>query len=868
MSRLFYLIPLLLFGFQTIAQKGAITITGQVTDSLQVPLPQANIILKKGNAIITYTTTDQNGHFEIKAEKDTYILKVTYLGYQSKQVKLSGKDSYKKLMIKLNPVETALDEVVLNTKILDIITKKDTLIYNLKSLTDGSEMTLKDVVQKLPGMRIDDNGKITQNGKPIDKVLINDKEFFNGQHQMATENISADMIKSIKFYQRYKTEFDSKTANSIRALNVDLKDAYKHKITGKITAGISQNQHYKAHANVFKFTKNANLALITDANSLGQKALSLSDYIDFTGGIERYAVGQLHIGNIDIDETSIPAFLLKDDNVKSRDSKFAGLNLVIEKKHQYKFSGFYLVNLVNQSAYQNVKNTYNNGQTTNNELVDNGQYLIFNTYTSLKYKLSSRNLLSFLLTTNLQNDQISNENRYNNEVIFNKTHKPSYNFGVNCHFSRNITDSQIWDTNFFINSYKKNRNYQLNANFPFLDYLSITDTNSHSYFDQLKNNYHFQTGLTFYKGQNRINFKIGSDWLNDELANQITTNFPNNQVTGHRQDHFVGAKIKLNRLQWHLSTEIQGHYYRSKVLNNLYDDFYILPNLSFTYLFNLNHHIDFYYNYGLEELSMQKRLNHYYFNDFETLKRSRISNRQLFLPKHQLFLTYDNFIKKSQLYYDVILSYTFKPQYLQEKLNYITPQLAYYDQILMSPSKSFNSDININLGIIKHHFLSYENHFATELKNTFIDNHTQPYQYQEIWHDFSIYSRYKKFFFNWSIGLKLKDRFIKYPNINRQTFFNSEKYYLSLHGKQKQIKWRLNAGYESLSFAMNDPIFKIDSDIQYQINKNFILTLKGNDILNLNKPEYYHLSINENYMSVNRTANLPGYIALLLTYNF
>lgn len=163
-------------------------ITGFVKDSLQNPVVLANVQIIQNNK---FTQTDVNGSFNLKVEniKLPISLKISHLSFETKEILIENFDPIK---IILESRINNLKEVILSSKSFDVIEKNDTLKYNLKQLLNGSEVKLKDVLEKLPGISIDDNGKIRFNGKPINNLLIDGDEFFKENHQLATENLTAE----------------------------------------------------------------------------------------------------------------------------------------------------------------------------------------------------------------------------------------------------------------------------------------------------------------------------------------------------------------------------------------------------------------------------------------------------------------------------------------------------------------------------------------------------------------------------------------------------------------------------------------------------------------------------------------------------
>ncbi len=845
-------------------------VSGKVTDSLGEALPQANVIVKSRHKTLKYILTDSLGFFEVEVPiLPEYDVKVTYFGYQSEVKHIVSHSLLTGLKFVLYPDRTALKEVVINANIPDFVQKKDTIVYNLKALTDGSELKLKDLVQKLPGFQIDENGKITHNGKPIDKILINDKEFFNRQQQIATKNIDADMISGIAFYQKYKSEFEAKTDAGVRALNVNIKAKYMDKLKGNILGGISTDYRYKGHLNLFKFAKNANLSIITDVNTWGQNALTLNDYIDFTGGVNAYIKGNAHSGIVDIDEESIPTFLLKGDDVEKRHTKFSGVNVVLQKKHRYRFMGFYLLNYMRQAGFDKQIRRFIDGQTNFSTNSLDGNYFVVNMYNKLLCRLSSKDLISVLLNGTWQNNQGIYFNISNQSQLHNRFKRLNKNIGVNIKFNRTLNDFLIFDLKLLYNYQFRHKLYSIRANYPFLNYLNLNNFDNIYTYNRLKTNYGITGKLSFFKAHYSIDFVMGSqfnhNFLNSDLANSILQN----QMKRNEFDGFTGAKIKYDQLDWHFILSGFWHYIHIQQANRKTAFHYFAPFMSLTYMFNLGHSLDFSYNYTYKLLPINKFNLHYIFDDFESLSETELRYDDLWLPRHQISLTYQNYLKKQRFYYDLNINFDFAKKSIQNKLEHFESQLYYYKKVLIPSSHSVMLNLDLNKSLTKHFFISLTNDFIFSKQKIFYNNNLQHFNSQVYKNDFSIYSKYKKSWINGSLGLKNKKYYYVYKTLNVKHQYTSTTYYTKLEGKlKKSFKWSVYAGYEHFNFLQNEYILKINPSFFYQSDKSFQLSLIGNNILNINQPVYTKHSQTDDFEIFEQTAYLPGYIALQLKYNF
>src|SRR5690606_39173760 len=142
---------------------------------------------------------------------------------------------------------------------------------------NGSELKLKDVVNKLPGLAIDEDGKIRYNGKIIDNLLFDGNEFFDRNHQIANDNITAKMIQKIELLTNYKnlSSIEDFEGNGKTALNIGIKDNYKKKFKGNITAESGIKKRYNLHGNLYNFGEETMFNLVANTNNINYSVLSI-----------------------------------------------------------------------------------------------------------------------------------------------------------------------------------------------------------------------------------------------------------------------------------------------------------------------------------------------------------------------------------------------------------------------------------------------------------------------------------------------------------------------------------------------------------------------------------------------------------------
>lgn len=184
------------------------TVTGTVIDGGdKSPVMQATvqILSAADSTMVTGNITDFDGNFSLSAKPGKYLLKVSFVGYKPeyKQIALTKQ----KMKVALGNIELNSDAIMLEGAVIvaqapEVTAVADTLVYNSSAyrLPEGS--ALEELVKKLPGAEIDDNGNITINGKSITKIMIDGKEFFADDPSIALKNLPVNIVDKVRAYDK------------------------------------------------------------------------------------------------------------------------------------------------------------------------------------------------------------------------------------------------------------------------------------------------------------------------------------------------------------------------------------------------------------------------------------------------------------------------------------------------------------------------------------------------------------------------------------------------------------------------------------------------------------------------------------------
>lgn len=205
------LLTLLLAMLHVNAQKA--DVSGRVVDADEgLPLDKATIQLyrisskknsKKDTTFVVGTLSNEKGEFGFSSVKSgSYLLKVTFMGYETLMrniTKQVGKAlSLGNIMMESNSV--ALDETVITAKLQKMVIKDDTVVYNADAFSVPEGSVIEALVEVLPGAKIDDDGKISINGKNVKKFKLDGRDFMTGNNDAVMKNLPSYVIDKVKAY--------------------------------------------------------------------------------------------------------------------------------------------------------------------------------------------------------------------------------------------------------------------------------------------------------------------------------------------------------------------------------------------------------------------------------------------------------------------------------------------------------------------------------------------------------------------------------------------------------------------------------------------------------------------------------------------
>lgn len=711
MKKITLILTVLLLSYtNSFAQK--ISLTGTVTDTIQQALDMANIVAinQENQALDGFGISSPEGIYKINIKANTnYILKVSYLGFETREIAVETKGDAIQLDIILKEQAENLDEVEVVYEI-PITVKGDTIVYNTDSFVSGTEKKLADVLAKLPGIEISDEGEIKVEGKTVTKIMVEGEEFFDGDTKLASKNIPANALSKIEVLRNYSevSQLGGVTNNQDNvAINIKLKEGKKKFWFGEITAGFGLDERYLAHPKLFFYSPKFSLNILTDMNNIGEVPFSSRDYWNFTGGF-RSATRSSTGTSFSTSSGSQGLSTAQNNRAKALETKFGALNFSYKPIETWRLSGYGIYSYANT-----LMQTY-----SNRTFIASGETETTNTKTDQKSKLGLLKLASSYKPTDLfqwdysiqtklsDEDQYSNTlsvSNVNDEIGQNNTQKP-VTITQNTNLYYTLNDKNIFAFEGQYEYADENPFYQaVREQQPFVGLIPLNLTQSEYNISQkqhtqtnridAKLDYFLVTGaksnlnLTLGTTQSQQHFNSSIFQILDSSSNlNFNETELNNAVKYHFSDVFMGVHYKwiMDKFTFNPGFHVHNYVATNTQLNTAVSDklFNVVPDLFVNFQIKKSESLRFNYNINRNFTDINNLAQAYVFNNYNSIYQG---NRDL----------------ESALYHNLSLNFfsfnMFNMQNIFARLNYSKRVDAFKGNTSISGINQVRSTINSNL---------------------------------------------------------------------------------------------------------------------------------------------------------------------------
>ncbi|TKC10566.1 TonB-dependent receptor [Pedobacter polaris] len=600
-----------LFGFTSaFAQK---QIKGKVRDAKGVPVVSANINLKdKEGNILSFTRTDDKGNFILSFTEENKDLSIeaTTIGYEKKIISVVELNkSYDLVMVES---ETNLKTVVVKNR-PSLTLNGDTLNYKTSDFADKQDRSIGDVLKKMPGIEVSEDGKVSYNGKGISALYVDGDNILDDKYSIGTKSIphgAVDKVQVIEKDQPVKMLRKNNMSDDV-ALNLVMKDEAKLKVLGDIRAGLGTPDRFDGNANAMMFKKKIKFINNIKGNNIGiDPGIDLTSFFGGNSGNDKPS------GFLSAGAAGVPT--LPQKRTLFNKAGLANLNNLYKFSEdlQVKANIAYLYDQRDQQ-YSKFSETYLTGQTiTYNEVqqnainpqklqaklnvLANADKYYFSDNLVTNYSLS--NTVSNVTTNGIGANQALNQKNFDisNELVYRKKLKSDNTFNFFSYVSRatqpevlNITpglnEAILNNGNSFagLNQYVKLPTWYTN-NYTAFAFVNSKFTQTYRVGFNVQ---HQELGSELYRVQNNQSTELVSaqmtnnlEWLKTKLYTDATYEYNSGKFKAS-----LGLPISYNYISYSDET---------KDLDKNLNRIFVNPSLSLKYQTGIENYVTANYSYN------------------------------------------------------------------------------------------------------------------------------------------------------------------------------------------------------------------------------------------------------------------------------
>lgn len=453
-SRLLFTLCCFLFSISSFAQNASLK--GVVVDTsahLKLANTTVSVLRVKDSTLVKFIRADQNGAFLLNQlpEGDFFLL-LTYPGYADYVEPFTLDSSRKNIdfgRLELTTKAILLANVMIRGTAAAIKIKGDTTEFNAAAYVIQPNSKVEDLLKQLPGIQVDQDGKITAQGKTVNKVLVDGEEFFGDDPTLVTKNIRGDMVDKVQLYDK---KSDQATFTGIdddkkeKTINIKLKEDKKNGYFGKVDLGAATDKYYQGQAMVNVFKNKKKFSAYGTVGNTGKIGLGWQekDQYSSAGDIEVIDGGMMILNNSGYDE------------LESFDGQFGGQGIPLTRNGgvhydakwnadkefintNYKFGSMNLSGDKEAISQNNLPDGIINTQS--NEYFDN---YMFRQKLDLVYqlKLDTTSTIKITMDGTLKNNETRNEydsrSLRDHQVLLNKNERTVANDGHSKVFNAKI----------------------------------------------------------------------------------------------------------------------------------------------------------------------------------------------------------------------------------------------------------------------------------------------------------------------------------------------------------------------------------------------------------------------------------------------
>lgn len=867
-------------------------IKGNIKSNIQDVIPFATVTVKKDSLspIINFSYSDEKGNYNIKIEKDGYYsLSFSSLGYDTKVVEIHIIKTQLEITrdIILFEKPFSLDEVII-TSDQPIKVKKDTIVFNAKYFSVGNEQTVEDLLKKIPGIAIDNNGTIRIGNQEIEKLMIDGDDLFEKGYRILSKNMPSHPIDKVEVLNNYSNNRLLKNIEQSDkvALNLKLKDKFKRIWFGNINFGyglVSENI-YDARLNLANFGKKNKYFIIGNFNNTGYDATGDIENLirPFRSRDEPASIGDNQTINSLLDLSS-NGLNFKESRTNFNNAELVSLNAIFNPTEKLKIKTLGFFNWDETDFFRNSIDAVN---------VDNTGFI--NTEV---YKVRNKNRVAFGKLDLIYNSSVTkmleattkfNSGNFNdgsnlvfngNSTIENLQHQNTL-FDQKINYTNKFKDNKVFLlTGRYIHE-KTPQNYTINEFFYENLFPNITNANN---VKQQSTNQMQYAGFSAHlldrkTSGNLLELEFGNEFRKDQLKTSFVILEDNtvldlpvdyqNTTTYTVNDLFLKSEYRYQLSDFALTGKLHVHQLFNSLENiatkATQNPFFINPSIGFDWTINDTNKILSNYSYNTTNAKVLDVYDNFVLNSFRSFVAGAGEFNQLdassVMFNYQLGNWSNLFFANTYIIYSknhdffstntlVEQNFTQSQKIVIKDREFITinSKIDYYFKFIAS-------NLKLDLGYTKSEFKNIVN--DSDLRSVISNNYN---------YGLELRSGFKGLF-NYHLGTKWSTNKIETTITNS---FTDNVSFLDLNFvfNEKLSAQVQTERYFFGNLNTDNTYYFLDFDVKYQLKKDKLtLGLTGKNLFNTER--FRNFSISDIGSSTTEYRLLPRFVLLKLEYRF
>jgi hypothetical protein len=898
-----------------------VKLVGKVTDSLNIPLAMASVIAKEKETkkVVTYSITNDDGLFQIKLPKyNIYNIEITFLGKETliDEINTNGVEETIRKDFIMKEQSNTLKDVELVYE-MPVSIKGDTIVYNADSFSRGDEEKLGDIIKNLPGMDINEDGEIEVEGKAVQKVMVEGKDFFDGDSKLAAKNIPSDAVSKVEVLRNFNEVDQMRGLGNDQdnvAVNIKLKEGKKKFWFGEVNTGMGyggDEVRYIANPKLFYYSPKYSINILSNFNNSGESVLSFRDYFKFTGGFRNF--NSKGGTRFNISDSGLGFLLRPTNQARLIENDFVATNFSYNPNKKWSYSGFGIFS-GNRTGFETDTRRQFIGTTQNNDnqSVENLQSITNQENRLGLFKLSTtyKPNLNFQLDYDALikiSDQAENANQLSqfiniddsiidNNITERKDNQPnSVNQNINAYYT--LDENNVFAGQAQYLYQKEDPFYQAILDFlPFAGILNADPNQSNFNINQSKmvTTNKVDAMVDYYKvltKKSNINFSLGVTHSNQSFNSNIFQILDNgnrihfvqtpdidgdsfslvNDVNFRFTDAFIGARYKFVKGNFTATPGVTLHNFNLSTdqlgFQSSLNEWQLLPEVLAIYNFRRTESLRFNYAMTAEYTDVNNYAEAFVFNNYNSLFRGNRALENAIANTYTL--SYFNFNMFNYVNINANLNYTKRINGIKSDaqilaINQVSTPFnisSNFPDETFSAFGSFSKRFKkIQLEVSsRFNYSDLNNQFNDEIQNS--ESFTQNYQA-------SLRTNFKKGP-NVEVGYNYTRN--RYTNANNESTFLTDRPFVELD-YQFLKSFTLEADYNYFNYRDTDNTISneyafLNSSLSYQKpDSKWEFSVEAQNLLDVKTIN--NDSFSENFNTTNEYLVLPRIIGLRVRYEF